>query len=354
MNDNGSLYRLSSYDYSLPEDRIAAYPAEERDRSRLLLLERGSGAVRHHYFRDLIHLLSPGDCLVVNDSKVFGARFFGRKESGGKVELLFLHYPQKREGGETVVTCLARSSKSLKRGQRVVIRDDFVAEVMETSKNGQVVVALEYQGELQPLLDELGHVPLPPYIRRPDQDIDKERYQTVYAQRVGSVAAPTAGLHFSGSLLSLLEERGIEVVRLTLHVGYGTFAPIRCEDIRDHHIHKEWMEVPDEAATRIQKSASTGGRVVAVGTTVVRALETAALETGELKPYQGFSSLYIYPGFRFNVVHAMITNFHLPKSSLLVLVSAFAGRENIMRAYSEALEKGYRFYSYGDAMLILP
>ncbi len=346
-------FDIQSYDYWLPEERIAAFPAEVRDGSRLLAVRISSGEISHHLFREIEELLKPGDCLVVNDTRVFRARFFGKKESGGRVELLFLHYPR-RGDGRAVVNCLTRSSKPLRKGQHITIGPDFTVEVLDRPRNGQVMCAVEHSGDLDAQMERYGHVPLPPYIRRDDTELDGDRYQTVYAAKTGSVAAPTAGLHFSKRLLDSLEKRGIEVVHLTLHVGYGTFAPIRCRDIREHRIHEEWVEVPEWVADRIRRAKNQGRRVVAVGTTAVRALETAAIGEKEIRPYAGFSSLYIYHGYRFKVVDAIITNFHLPKSSLLVLVSAFAGRELIMRAYQEALDAGYRFYSYGDAMFIMP
>ncbi len=344
-------FRLEDYDYELPEGQIARYPADRREESRLMVVRRDHGVEGHARFSDLPRYLRPGDCLVLNDSRVFPARLMGRKETGGRVELLMLHFPG--DGRDPVVRCLARSSKPLRPGQIIEVAPELQAEVVERGEGGQVSCRLHVVGDLEEVLERYGRVPLPPYLRREDEPLDRARYQTVYAERVGSVAAPTAGLHFSGELLAALEERGVEVVKLTLHVGYGTFAPIRSEDIRKHRLHAEWMEVGQEAATRISRALQEGRRVVAVGTTVVRALESAA-EEGQVRPFRGLSDLYIYPGYRFQVVGAMITNFHLPRSSLLVLVSAFAGHAAIMGAYREAVERGYRFYSYGDAMLILP
>ncbi len=344
-------FLLTDYDYPLPQERIARYPAPRREESRLMVVQRGGGVVAHARFEDLPHYLGPGDCLVLNDSRVFPARLLGRKETGGRVELLLLHYPG--QDPAPVVPCLARSSKPIRPGQVIQVAPGLRAEVVEKGEGGQVTCRLHCDGPLEEALERWGRVPLPPYLRRDDSPLDRDRYQTVYARRVGSVAAPTAGLHFTPGLLKALESKGVEVVKLTLHVGYGTFAPIRCRDIRDHRLHPEWLEVGEEAARRVNGALDQGRRVVAVGTTAVRALESG-WSGGRLRPFRGWSSLYIYPGHRFRVVGAMITNFHLPRSSLLVLVAAFAGHSTVMEAYREAVAQGYRFYSYGDAMLIIP
>ena len=342
------MFRLDSYDYALPEHLVAAYPAPERDGSRLLVLERATGRRRHLHFRDLPELLGRGDVLVINDTRVVPARLHGRKESGGKVELLLLSAPN--GASEWAGECLVRGRP--REGSRVELAGGAEACVLRYTGPGRAVVRIRSGQPLAEYLNEVGQVPLPPYLRREAGPEDRERYQTVYARVPGAVAAPTAGLHFSRELLSVLEAQGVEVVRVTLHVGYGSFMPLRADDIREHAIHAELAAVSPDAAERLREAQEKGRRVVAVGTTATRALEWAA-EGGEIAARQGYCELYIYPGYRFRAVEAMITNFHLPKSSLLLLVSAFAGREAILDAYREAIGLGYRFYSYGDSMLIL-
>jgi S-adenosylmethionine:tRNA ribosyltransferase-isomerase len=356
-------FSLDSYDYFLPEDRIARYPATERHGSRLLVLNRAEGKIEHRRFRDIVHFLRPGDCLVVNDSKVFPARLVGRKPTGGRLEIFLLRWPvpskRQAETGEIETSVLYRASKPLRKGELFSFCSDrdrnlcIHVEVLEPEGPGRALIRLIWEGDLEEVLGAVGRVPLPPYIRRADEEMDRSRYQTVYARRTGSVAAPTAGLHFTPELLAELDRIGVGLARLTLHVGYGTFAPIRASDIRDHRIHSEWIEISPKAAEAVNSARARGGRIIAVGTTSVRSLEFAADEHGRLQPFAGECDLYILPGHRFRIVEGMITNFHLPRSSLLVLVSAFAGRELILSVYQEAVEAGYRFYSYGDAMLIL-
>ncbi|MFZ5766385.1 MAG: tRNA preQ1(34) S-adenosylmethionine ribosyltransferase-isomerase QueA [Thermodesulfobacteriota bacterium] len=358
-----SLYDLDSYHYELPPERIAQHPAPERDCSRLLACRLDSDAITDHLFTDVVDFLSPGDLLVVNNTRVFPARLLGRKESGGRVELLALHYPQEadhRDGlgaagmSRAEVTGLLRSSKGCRNGQRIIFADDLSAEVIETLGEGKARLLLHYYGDLALLLDRYGRLPLPPYIRREEgeETEDRQRYQTVFAAMTGAVAAPTAGLHFTPELLARLADKGVARASVTLHVGYGTFAPVRVQDIRQHRIHAEYLVVTWETAERINETRRRGGRIWAVGTTTVRALEFAADETGRVHAREGWCDLYIYPGYRFKVVENLITNFHLPGSSLLFMVSALIGREKLLSCYRHALAHKYRFFSYGDAMII--
>ncbi len=349
MKEIPPLYRLETYDYALPEDLIAQYPPKERTESRLLVLKRKEKEIIHHAkFSSIVRYFKPGDILVVNDSRVFPARLYGRKETGGRVEILLLRLPE--EGKP--VPALYRG-KRLRPGARLIFSQELAGKVVEKLEDGKVLLLLEAQKDLLKTIEEVGRVPLPPYIKRPDQVEDLFRYQTVYARRLGSVAAPTAGFHFSAELLTKLKQKGVRILSITLHVGYGTFAPVKVEDIREHRIHEEYVEISPEVARSINKAKAEGREVFAVGTTTLRALEFAALNTGQVEAISAWCDLYIYPGFQFKVVDHLITNFHLPKSSLYILVVAFAGLENIKRAYQEAIEKRYRFFSYGDAMLIL-
>ncbi len=337
--------RLSDFDYELPPERIAQYPADRRDASRLLELDRRSGAVTHRHFPEIVELLAPGDVLVLNDTRVIPARLIGRRPTGGRVELLLI---EPVEGPRW--RALGKPARALRPGASVEFGDGrLVARVVEREAEGVRLVDLEHEGELLPLLDEIGLPPLPPYIERPAQPDDRERYQTVYARRPGAVAAPTAGLHFTPELLAAIRARGVGIGQLTLHVGIGTFLPVRAERIEDHVMHAEHYEVSPELAELVNGRA---GRLVAVGTTVTRALESVADESGAITPGSGCTGLFIYPGYRFRAVEAMLTNFHLPRSTLIMMVSAFAGREHILDAYRQALVAGYRFYSYGDAMFI--
>lgn len=338
--------RRQDFHYDLPKELIAQHPLPERTASRLLCLEGATGVFADRQFRDLPALLRPNDLLVFNDTRVIPARLFGHKESGGAVELLI-------ERILDVHTALAqaRASKPLRAGMRIRIAD--ATEVTVLGREGELVRLRFVDVELPDFLYEHGHVPLPPYVQRADEAEDQDRYQTVYAHVPGAVAAPTAGLHFDEALLEELDRQGVRRAFVTLHVGAGTFQPVREDDILQHHMHSEQAFVPEAVCAVVAETRQRGGRVVAVGTTAVRSLETAAAN-GTLKPFSGETSLFIYPGYRFRVVDALITNFHLPESTLLMLVSAFAGREQVLAAYRHAVEQRYRFFSYGDAMLVTP
>ncbi len=343
------MYRLDDYDYQLPPELIAQEPAASRDKCRLLTLERSTGRVTHGVFEDLVRMLSPGDVLVINDTRVIAGRLFGRKETGGKVEVLILDYHRGRASG--VFQCLVRASKRPRPGSRLHFALGLKAEVV-ADENDRLLLRFSPVQDLDSILEEIGSMPLPPYIRRPDSRQDRQDYQTVYARKKGAIAAPTAGLHFTTAMLEKLRQRQVRIVPLTLHVGYGTFVPVRVDDIRNHRMHSEWYELSPGSAEQITAGRRAGAKVVAVGTTCVRTLEYCAGPDGSLRPGQGACDLFIYPGYSFKIVDAMITNFHLPKSTLLMLVAAFAGRQTILSAYRQAVEAGYRFYSYGDAMLI--
>lgn len=343
------MYHRDHYHYELPEALIAQQPADQRDRSRLLQLQRVSGELTHSSFADLAGLLTPGDVLVLNDTRVVPGRLLGHKESGGQVEVLILDFT---EGlAQNRFECMVRASKRPKPGSRLLFGDGLQARV-EALNGSTSVLSFSGPTPLEQVLESIGHVPLPPYIRRKDTDRDHENYQTVYARHKGAIAAPTAGLHFTQELLQRLAEKGVAIVYLTLHVGYGTFVPVRVTDIRQHRMHAEWFSLSLEAAEAIINAKQSGGRVVAVGTTCVRTLEYCATQPGNIEACSGMCDLFIYPGYRFRIVDAMITNFHLPQSTLLMLVSAFAGRENVLNAYAEAVKEKYRFFSYGDAMVI--
>jgi S-adenosylmethionine:tRNA ribosyltransferase-isomerase len=341
---------LALFDYELPKHLIAQQPAPERDQARLLVLRRATGQVTHHRVRELPELLSPGDLLVLNDTRVLPARLYGRRErTGGKWEGLFLG--QTPDGAWKL---LGQTRGRLTAGERVVIEPGPLRlTLLAQTADGHWLARPSEPGTPEELLARYGHVPLPLYIRKGhDEPADQDRYQTVYAQRPGAVAAPTAGLHFTPTLFDRLAERGIARTFVTLHVGAGTFQPIQVEDVTAHRMHREWAELPQAAADALAACRERGGRVVAVGTTTVRVLETVAA-AGPVRPWSGATDLFIRPPYEFKCVDALLTNFHLPRSSLLVLVSAFAGLEQIKHAYRVAVEQGYRFYSYGDAMLIL-
>lgn len=361
-----SIYQLDAYDYELPLDRIAQFPQPQRDQSKLLVLETDKTQPAHRLFADISDYLRPTDLLVVNSTKVFPARLLGKKESGGKAELFLLHFPKPvpdqpptASWREATAIALVKSSKRPKIGSCLLFSEYLRARIDAFNDEGKVEVTLQYRGDNQSTLEELlqrhGQVPLPPYISRPQghSPEDTDRYQTRYANRTGSVAAPTAGLHFSDALLQQIRAQGVQIAQVVLHVGYGTFAPVRATDIREHRIHREWVEVTAATADLVNQTKAAGGRVWAVGTTTVRTLEFAAQETGILRPMTGECDLFIYPGFAFQVIDNLITNFHLPKSSLLFLVSALAGRERVLSAYHEAIACDYRFFSYGDAMAII-
>jgi S-adenosylmethionine:tRNA ribosyltransferase-isomerase len=353
------MYSLNDYDYHLPEGNIAQQPAAQRDGSRLLVMVRNSGSLTHSLFSDLPGYLNASDVLVVNNTEVVPARLKGRRETGGRVELLLLDYTpgaaRNSRGNAFETNCLVKASKRPRIGSRFIFDAGLTAEVVGID-GMQQRVRFSYEGDFESVLYGIGDVPLPPYIRREEHDDkadDRIHYQTVYASQKGAVAAPTAGLHFTGNTLEKLKKKGVKVVEITLHVGYGTFSPVRVSDIRQHAMHAERFSISDRAAETINQARQAGHRVMAVGTTCVRTLEYASTEDGDVIPGQGACDLFIYPGYHFKVVDAMVTNFHLPQSTLLMLVSAFAGRNNILAAYQTAIEKGYRFYSYGDAMLIL-
>ncbi len=346
--------KRTDFSYHLPEELIAQRPPEVRGASRLLALDGATGDIAHHQFSDLPGLLSPQDLLVFNDTRVIPARLFGRKASGGAAEILV-----ERVTGTHEAVAHVRCSKSPKAGTDIHLSaregvEPGALKVAVTGRDGDLFRLSSAGGPaITEILQQVGHVPLPPYIQRADEPADRERYQTVYAARDGAVAAPTAGLHFTGELLQALREKGVRSATVTLHVGAGTFQPVRVEAVEDHHMHAEFVEVGEEVCAAVRDTRAAGGRVIAVGTTAVRSLETAAAG-GELAPWSGDTDIFIYPGYRFRCVDAMVTNFHLPESTLLMLVSAFAGREPIMAAYARAVEAGYRFFSYGDAMFITP
>ena len=346
---------ISEFDYELPEELIAQAPLAERDASRMLVLERGRGTWRDSAFAELPAKLREGDQLVVNNTRVFPARLVGRREpSGGTVELFLVE-----ERAPLVWEALARPARRLARGQQLSFGDGRLrAEVIDALDEGRRIVRFDCAGDFDALLEEVGRVPLPPYIKRAHATdarlaADRERYQTVYAERRGAIAAPTAGLHFTPRVLATLSARGVSVMEITLHVGYGTFAPVRANDLSEHAVAAEHYEITPEAAAALDEARARGRRIVAVGTTTVRALESAVGETGRLVPGARSTTLTITPGYRFKIVDALVTNFHLPRSSLLVLVAAFAGRELALAAYAHAVAARYRFYSYGDCMLIV-
>jgi S-adenosylmethionine:tRNA ribosyltransferase-isomerase len=342
--------RLSDFDYDLPSHLIAQEPLEERDASRLLVLDRDREAIAHRHFRDLPELLHPADLLVVNRSRVFPARLLGMRSGGGRAEVLLV-----RPLGENEWIALVRPGRRLRVGNRISIDADFEVEIRDWHpSDGRLRhVRLRSRDDPGVMVARYGHVPLPPYIRRADRPLDHERYQTVFARDDGSVAAPTAGLHFTPELLVSLSMRGIRCAEVVLHVGPGTFLPIEHEDVREHRVMPESYDLPEATCAALHETRRRGGRVIAVGTTTCRVLETAFLLNSSIKPMRGETDLTIMPGHRFGCVDALVTNFHLPRSSLLLLVSAFTGRERILGAYREAIIAGYRFYSYGDAMLIV-
>lgn len=335
--------RVSDFHFDLPDALIARHPLAERRSSRLLVLDGASGALAHRQFTDLLEYLRPGDLMVFNNTRVIPARLFGQKASGGKLEVLV----ERVLDGHRVLAHV-RSSKSPKPGSLIHIEGGGEAEMVARH---DALFELRFSEEVLPLLERVGHMPLPPYIDRADDAADRERYQTVYAERAGAVAAPTAGLHFDESLLAAIRDKGVNTAFVTLHVGAGTFQPVRVERIEDHHMHHEWLEVDQSVVDSVAACKARGGRVIAVGTTSVRSLESAARD-GELKAFSGDTDIFIYPGRPFHVVDALVTNFHLPESTLLMLVSAFAGYPETMAAYAEAVREQYRFFSYGDAMFI--
>ncbi len=339
--------KTSDFYYDLPPELIAQTPLERRDGSRLMTLDKATGAVGHAHFYDLPSYLKPGDCLVLNDSRVLPARLIGhRQPGGGACEVLLL-----TDKGDKTWECLVRPGRKLREGAQVVFGDgELTAEIAEVLPDGNRLVKFHYDGIFLEVLERLGKMPLPPYIKAELQD--RERYQTVYSKETGSAAAPTAGLHFTKELLAQLEDMGIKVCYVTLHVGLGTFRPVGEEDLEDHEMHKEFCTVPQETADMVNAAKRDGGRVICVGTTSCRTVESWAGEDGTLKAGSGWTGIYIYPGYRFKVLDALVTNFHLPESTLIMLVSALAGRENVLAAYAEAVREKYRFFSFGDAMFI--
>ncbi len=339
--------KKSDFYFDLPEELIAQDPLEDRSASRLLMLNKNTGEVEHHIFREIIDYLNPGDCLVLNNTKVIPARLLGCKEdTGATVEVLLL----KRHEADVWET-LVKPGKKAKPGTRLVFGDGLLkAEVLETVEEGNRLIRFSYEGIFEEVLDKLGEMPLPPYITHKLQD--KNRYQTVYAKYEGSAAAPTAGLHFTKELLAKIEEKGIKIAYVTLHVGLGTFRPVKVDNILEHHMHSEYYQISEETAKVINETKEKGGRVICVGTTSCRTVESAADENGHIEAGCDNTEIFIYPGYRFKVLDALITNFHLPESTLVMLVSALAGRENVLHAYQQAIEEKYRFFSFGDAMFI--
>jgi S-adenosylmethionine:tRNA ribosyltransferase-isomerase len=338
---------VSDFHFDLPDQLIARYPLAKRSASRLLTLDGCTGAVDHRRFGNILDLLHPGDLLVFNDTRVIPARLFGKKETGGQVEILM-----ERLVGEHDMLAHVKASKALRPDQSIILEDGSRL-IMRGREGALFHLVNDGQESLLSLLERIGHMPLPPYVDRPDESTDRERYQTVYAREAGAVAAPTAGLHFDEEMLGALADKGVEQAFVTLHIGAGTFQPVRVERIEDHHMHSEIVDVPEATVAAIGRTRQRGGRVIAVGTTSVRSLESAARAgEGELRQFQGETDIFIHPGYRFQCVDALLTNFHLPESTLIMLVSAFAGYEHVMRAYGEAVEHRYRFFSYGDAMFL--
>ena len=332
--------------YDLPEELIAQTPLQQRDASRLLVLDRNTGAVEHRHFFDILDYLKPGDCLVMNDSRVLPARLLGNRPTGGAVELLLL-----KDLGDKKWECLARPGRKLQAGQAVVFGDGkLTATITDVLPDGNRVAEFHYDGIFLEVLEQLGKMPLPPYIKAELQD--QERYQTVYSREVGSAAAPTAGLHFTKELLKTAEEKGIKTAFVTLHVGLGTFRPVKAEEITDHHMHSELCMISAETAEILNQTRKNGGRIICVGTTSCRTLESLVNEDGTFEAKSKWTEIFIYPGYEFRAMDGLITNFHLPESTLVMLVSAFAGRENVLSAYEQAVEQRYRFFSFGDAMFI--
>ena len=346
MDNQTQGLKTSDFYFDLPEELIAQDPLLDRSSSRLLMLDKTNGETKHETFKNIIDYLNPGDCLVLNNTKVIPARLIGNRETGGQVEVLLL----KRHQNDVWET-LVKPGKKCKPGAKLSFGEGLLkAEVLETVEEGNRLIKFEYEGIFEEVLDKLGEMPLPPYITHKLQD--KNRYQTVYAKYEGSAAAPTAGLHFTNELLKAIEEKGVKIAYVTLHVGLGTFRPVKVDNVLEHHMHSEYYEVSKEAADTINQAKERGNKVICVGTTSCRTIESAADENGHLEPKCDNTEIFIYPGYKFKILDALITNFHLPESTLLMLVSALAGRDNVMAAYEEAVKERYRFFSFGDAMFI--
>lgn len=339
--------KLSDFNYELPQELIAQDPLLKRSDSRLMVLNRATGGIEHRHFSDVIEYLNPGDCLVINDTKVIPARLIGVKEdTGASIEVLLL-----KRHDDKVWETLVKPGKKARVGARISFGEGkLVGEVIDIVEEGNRLIRFEYEGIFEEVLDELGQMPLPPYITHRLKD--KNRYQTVYAKYDGSAAAPTAGLHFTPELLQTIREKGVHIAEVTLHVGLGTFRPVKVENVSEHHMHSEFYMIDEKAADTINVAKRAGGRIICVGTTSCRTLESAAKEDGTIEPTSGWTDIFIYPGYRFKILDSLITNFHLPESTLLMLVSALAGREHVLAAYQEAIENKYRFFSFGDAMFI--
>ena len=340
---------LHDFYYDLPEELIAQDPLSDRSSSRLMLLDKNTGEIEHKIFHDIIDYLNPGDCLVINDTKVIPARLIGEKiGTGAAIEVLLL---QRKTDLKDTWEVLVKPGKKAKIGTQISFGEGkLVAEVIDIVDEGNRIIQFTYEGIFEEILDELGQMPLPPYITHKLED--KNRYQTVYAKHEGSAAAPTAGLHFTKELLERIKDKGVDIARVTLHVGLGTFRPVKVENILEHHMHSEFYMVDREAADKINNARKNGGRIIAVGTTSTRTLESVAAEDGTIKPCSGWTQIFIYPGYQFKAIDCLITNFHLPESTLVMLVSALAGREHVLHAYDVAVQEKYRFFSFGDAMFI--
>lgn len=339
--------KTSDFNYDLPQELIAQDPLTDRSASRLMHLSIKDGSIEHRHFTDILEYLNPGDCLVINDTKVIPARLYGHKEeTGALIEILLL-----KRNENDVWECLVKPGKKARKGTRISFGDGLLkGEIVDVIEDGNRLIHFEYNGIFEEILDQLGEMPLPPYITHKLQD--KNRYQTVYAKHEGSAAAPTAGLHFTKELLEKVKEKGVQIAHVTLHVGLGTFRPVKVDDVEQHHMHSEYYVVEEDQAKLINDTKKNGGRVIAVGTTSCRTLESATREDGVLKAGSGWTEIFIYPGYHFKMIDSLITNFHLPESTLMMLVSALAGKEKIMHAYEEAVKERYRFFSFGDAMFI--
>ena len=338
---------VKDYDYELPEELIAQDPLEDRSSSRLMVLSKSTGEISHHIFKDIVSMINPGDCMVINDTKVIPARLFGVKEdTGATIELLLL-----KRNADDVWETLVRPGKKARVGAKIIFGEGLLkGKIIDVLEDGNRLIKFEYDGIFEEVLDQLGEMPLPPYITHKLKD--KNRYQTVYAKHDGSAAAPTAGLHFTNELLKELEDKGVKIVHVTLHVGLGTFRPVKVENILDHNMHSEFYTVSEKAAKTINETKANGGKIISVGTTSTRTLETVTDDEGIVHAGSGWTQIFIYPGYKFKAIDTLITNFHLPESTLLMLVSALAGRENVLNAYKVAVEERYRFFSFGDAMFI--